>query len=198
MQENPEHAYSPAELAQIFSTFIENMSTGIIRPLMKSKKIKVVGWDYHGQQGAVSLKYQVSNSPLPKFKVSVDNHLYLTLRQFYQKRIKNKKSLTFKELEQVARTAAVIPLLINSRAYPAYAVADLKEATANYLKSSTSKKVKTGTPKKVSADIDVETAVIMSQNLEEETTFRVSNPIKKKSFFSAITSLFKKKEKVHS
>ena len=202
LQENPEHAYSSLELAHLLNTTSTNISASVIKPLMKSKKIKIVGWDYQGNsQWAVPLQYQLSSSPLPKFKISVDNHLYLTLRQFYQKRVKGKKALSFEQLEQITKNIQVVPLLINHRAYPAYTVADLKEVVANHLERNSSKKVKRTKrciPKKVNADIDIETAVMMSQNLQEETTFRVSNPIKKKSFFSTITSLFKKKEKVHS
>lgn len=200
LQENPEHAYSSVELAHLLNTTNTNISASVIRPLMKSKKIKIVGWDYQGNSyWAVSLQYQLSSSPLPKFKVSVDNHLYSTLKQFYRKRIKNKKTLSFKKLEQVAKTIEVVPLLINSRAYPAYSVADLKEAVTNYLKGTPNGKIKEVrhiTPKKVS--VDVETAVLMSQSSPGETVSKVSNPIKKKSFFNTITSLFKKKEKVHS
>lgn len=199
LQENPEHAYSSVELAHLLNTTNTNISASVIKPLMKSKEIKIVGWDYQGNSyRAVSLQYQLSSSPLPKFKVSVDNHLYSTLKQFYHKRIKNKKILSFKKLEQVAKTLGVVPLLINSRAYPAYSVADLKEATANYLKSSARKKVKTDTPKRIKVDLDIETAVMISQNSQDNITSTVSNPIKKKSFFNTIASLFKKKEKVHS
>lgn len=197
LQENPEHAYSSTELAHLLNTTSTNISASVIKPLMKSKKIKIVGWNYQGSSyWAVPLQYQLSSSPLPKFKVSADNHLYSTLKQFYHKRIKNKKILSFKKLEQVAKTLKVVPLLINSRAYPAYSIPDLKEAITNYLKDTPNGKIKEVrhvTPKKVS--VDVETAVLVSQSSPEET---VSNPIKKKSFFSAITSLFKKKEKVHS
>jgi hypothetical protein len=165
---------------------------------MKSRKIKVVGWDYHGQKGSISLRYQLSGSPLSKFKVSVDNRVYLTLRQFYRNKVKNKKALTFKKLEEEAKALPVVPLMISSRAYPAYAVADLKRLSEDYLNNTTNTKVKIATPKKVSADIDVETAVMISQSSQGDATSKVSNPIKKKSFFSTITSLFKKKEKVHS
>lgn len=197
LQENPEHAYSSVELAHLLNTTSTSISASVIKPLMKSKKIKIVGWDYQGNfHWAVPLQYQVSSSPLPKFKISVDSRLYSTLKQFYRKRIKNRKILSFKKLEQVAKTIKVVPLLINSRAYPAYSVADLKEAITNYLKDTSNGKIKEVrhvTPKKV--NVDVETAVFMSQSSPEEA---VSNPIKKKSFFNTITSLFKKKEKVHS
>jgi hypothetical protein len=101
-------------------------------------------------------------------------------------------------LEEEAKALSVVPLMISSRTYPAYAAADLKRLFEDYLNGTTNTRIKRTPPKKSSADVDVETAVFMSQSSPEETVSKVSNPIKKKSFFSTITSLFKKKEKVHS
>jgi hypothetical protein len=179
-------------------------TSAILKELKKAREIKVVGWDMQkGTSGATALKYQMSESPLPKFKTTVDNNLYLTVRQFYKKKLRGKRVLSLPKAENIVENLPVIPLIINQRAYAGYAVSDLKEAFKDYIEVSpvsfkrrTSKKVK-------SLPVEVEAAMLVSREVPEatatisveETSGKVSNPIsKKKSLFSTISSLFKKEK----
>lgn len=163
----------------------------LIKELKKSKKIKVVGWDYiKGRRGATALQYQVIESPLPKLKTTVDNNLYTTLLQFYKKKLVGKRVTSIAKAQKAVEHLPSIPLLINDRAYVGYSVADLKKTFKNYISPSK----RSNSIKVVPVEPDIEAAVIQSKITKENP---VSNPIaKKKSFFSTITSFFKR-EKVN-
>ena len=96
--------------------------------------------------------------------------------------------------ESAIKDLPIIPLIINQRAYVGYSMNDLKEVFQEYMESPISKK----SPKKIQRVVKVPSKV----NTKTVTTIserkEVSNPISKKSFFSSITSLFQRKEKVHS
>ena len=201
----------PYTMAQIAKKIQANKcyTKALIKELRKSKKIKVVGWDRRaGQPGAVALKYQVTESTLPKFKTTVDNNLYVTLKQFYKKKLSGKRTTSISKAEKAVSHLPVIPLIINQRAYVGYAMADLKEifkdcldpslvSTKKVKKVKRIKKIKRAKEKETFKNIDVETAVVLSQ-VAKEAQSRVSNPMpKRKSIFSSLTSLFKK-EKVRS
>ena len=156
----------------------------IIKTLRDSKKVKIVGWEQkEGYPGATALSYQLMESSLPKFKVTIDNNAYLTFKQFYNRKLRGKRCTSIKKAEQIIKNLPVTPLIINQRAYAGYAVSDLKEAFNEYLDSPAPKK-----------------ALIKDHPVEISTAeVPVSNPIAKgKSVFSFFSSLFKSKEKVHS
>jgi hypothetical protein len=156
----------------------------IIRALKETKKIKIVGWEYReGYPGASALSYQLIESTLPKLKVTTDNNSYLTLKQFYKKKLRGKRCTSMKNIEQIIRSLPVTPLIINKRAYAGYATSDLKEAFKEYLDLPSPKKTRS----KVKP-VKINTAEIP-----------VSNPIsEKKTVFNFFSSLFRKKEEIHS
>jgi hypothetical protein len=179
-------------------------TSAILKELKKAREVKVVGWDMQkGTSGATALKYQMSESPLPKFKTTVDNNLYLTVRQFYKKKLRGKRVLSLPKAENIVENLPVIPLIINQRAYAGYAVSDLKEAFKDYIEVSPVP-IKRRTSKKAKPlPVEVEAAMLVSREVPEatptisveETSGKVSNPIsKKKSLFSTISSLFKKEK----
>lgn len=194
LQQNLRTPYTLSQMAQYIKAN-KSYVKGIIKDLRKAKKLKVVGWDYKkGQPGATALKYQLSESPLPKFKTTVDNNLYVTFKQFYRRKLSGKRATSMAKAESAIKDLPIIPLIINQRAYVGYSMNDLKEVFQEYMESPISKK----SPKKIQRVVKVPSKV----NTKTVTTIserkEVSNPISKKSFFSSITSLFQRKEKVHS
>lgn len=193
-RENIKTPYTMSQIAEKINAS-RCYTKSIIRDLRKAKKLKVVGWEViENQRGATALQYQLTESPLPKFKTTVDNNLYATFKQFYRKKLKGKRITSMAKAEKEIKNLPVIPLIINQRAYVGYSVADLKETFKKYIENPTPVK-RTCRPKKEVTPVDVETVLMLSQ---EETSKAVSNPIKKKSIFSSFVSLFQKKEKVHS
>lgn len=199
--------YTTLQIAQKIKSN-KGYAKAIVRSLRKAKKIKIVGWDQKkGQRGAIALQYQVMESPLPKFKTTVDNNLYMTLQQFYKKKLNGRRTTSIVKVEKEAQKLPTIPLIINQRAYVGYSVADLKETFKKYYTEEAApvKKSHKATPVKKlhkaikkPVDIDVETAVLISQGTKEEAQKKVSNPLpKRKSIFNSFTSLFKR-EKVSS
>lgn len=164
----------------------------LIKNLRTEKKLKVVGWEYQkGKKGAMPLQYQLTESPLNKFKVTVDNKLYLTFKQFYKKKLSGKRVTSILKAEKIVSRLPVIPLLINQRAYAGYSIADLKNAFKDYVEDSSPLRVKRKNLKKP-IPMEVEAALVAST-----VSGTTSNPIqKKKSLFSSFASLFQKKEKI--
>ena len=170
-----------------------------IRDLRQSKKLKVVGWKYaEGKRGATPLQYQVAESPLPKFKTTVDNNAYATFKQFYKKKLRGKRVTSVKKAEMAIKDLPIIPLIINQRAYVGYSVADLKKTFKAYIESPKSSPVKEKVKNSSNINIKAIDTLTKINRTRGRINPSVSNPItKKKSFFSTITSFFKK-EKVHS
>lgn len=164
----------------------------IMLGLKESKKVKIVGWEPEkGYPGATALSFQLTESDLPRFKVTTDNNAYLTLNQFYKKKLRGKRCTSMAKARQIVENLSVTPLIINKRAYAGYAVADLKEAFKEYIGTSTDTK-NTRRTRTVRKRIAKKTPVKIN------TKPVASNPItEKKSVFSFFSSLFKK-EKIHS
>ena len=192
--------YTMSQIAKIINAN-KCYTKALIKDLRKDKKLKVVGWDLRqGQPGAIALKYQVTESILPRLKTTVDNNLYVTFKQFYRKKLSGKRVTSMSEAFKKIQNLPVIPLIINQRAYAGYSIADLKETFKKYIEtpSTSVKRIKKAKKTPNLKNIDVETAVVLSQVSQKEIQSRVSNPLpKKKSLFSSLSSLFKK-EKVHS
>lgn len=191
--------YTMSQIAKIINAN-KCYTKALIKDLRKDKKLKVVGWDPHeGQPGAIALQYQVTESALPRFKTTVDNNLYVTFKQFYRKKLSGKRVTSMSEAFKKIQNLPVIPLIINQRAYAGYSISDLKETFKKYIEtpSTSVKRIKKAKKTTNLKNIDVETAVMISQETKEVHS-RVSNPLpKKKSLFSSLSSLFKKEE-VHS
>ena len=192
-QKDLNKSYTTKQLAQVLSLDGSSVKN-VLRILKNEKMVKIVGWaPEKGKQGATSLKYQLVESNLPKFKVTVDNNLYLTLGQFFKKRLKNKKTLTLKEATEKVEHLKSVPLIINQKAFVGYPVSALRETFKDYMTAPTPRahkktsKVSSGKVRKsVSTPEEIQAAVL------------VSNPVQKKSFLSMFSSIFKSKEKVHS
>ena len=183
MREDLNKPYTTLELMEVVKSSRYNIRSNI-RDLKKDRKIKTVGWDYReGYPGSTALSYQLTESPLPRFKITTDNNSYLTLKQFYKKKLRGKRCISMKKVEQIIKTLPVTPILVNKGTFAGYAVSDLKEAFKEYLDLPSPKKARSRVkPVKINT-----------------TETPVSNPIAgRKSVFSIFSSLFKGKEKVHS
>ena len=155
----------------------------IFQDMRKSRTIKIVGWDSNSTKvGPKSVEYQLIKSPLPAMRITTDNNSYLTIRQFYSKKLQGKRVLSLNRAIEIASKLPSIPVMINQRAYAGHSMSDLKEAFKEYIgESSSSKRRKR----------------IKETPVEVKAAVMASNPIQKKSFFGTITSWFKK-EKVYS
>jgi transcription initiation factor IIE alpha subunit len=188
MQNYISKSYSADDLSKVLK--VDKWSVHwAIRKLKESKKIRIVDCAVSSEHGGpLSMKYQLVESPLPKLKVTTNKSAYMTISQFYDKKLRGKRSMPLNRASQEVKKLQGIPLLIKNKAYMGYAVSDLKEIFKDYIGAPVKTSYKeTAT----SIPVEVEAAVIASQN-------KVSNPIaKKKSLLGTITSFFKK-EKAHS
>lgn len=193
LQSDLNKSYTTKQLAEVLS--LDGSSVKNVLKILKNEKmVKIVGWaPEKRRQGATALKYQLVESSLPKFKVTVDNNLYSTVGQFFKKRLKNKKTLSLKEAMEKVENLESIPLIINQKAFIGYPVATLRETFKDYMTtpvSKTRKKVANVSSKRVKKEA--------STPEEIQAAVLVSNPVQKKSFLSMFSSIFKNKEKVHS
>lgn len=192
LQQNLQKPYYMDQLSEILHADKGSVKQSI-KSLKQNKRIKIVGWKFvEGQRGASALKYQLTESPLPKFKVTVDNNLYVTLHQFFNKKLRGKRITSIQEVANRVKDIKPIPLLVNQRAYAGYPLATLKEIFKDYIDAPVKKRQKCTTKVEVSETVEP----IVPE--EVEAAAMVSNPIQKKSFFGIVSSLFSKKEKVHS
>lgn len=181
--------YSTLELTKVLSAdkcAVKQM----MKALREEKRIKVVDWEVvERQRGASTLKYQVTESPLARLKVTVDNNSYVTAHQFFDKKLRGKRVISLKEVMQKVKGIESTPLLINHRAYVGYPIATLKEIFKDYINVPNRKTTKsTSKVNKITAE---EITVIPA---EVEAATLVSNPIKKNSFFGTVFSFFGKKK----
>lgn len=104
---------------------------GCVRKLLRRKKLKIVGWDYENYsfKGAVSLLYQLKESPLPKFDTVKDNVNYLTIHQFYNKKMKGLRKVSLHQIVKLVEkyNLSAAPLIINKKAYIGYSTKDLND-----------------------------------------------------------------------
>lgn len=169
----------------------------ILRTLKENRKIKIVGWNLtEDRRGPVALHYQLSESNLPKLKTTIDNSLYMTVQQFYNKKLNGKRVISLKEMNsKIKKNLTPIPLLINQRAFVGYPVSELKETLKSYIEAAPkTRKRNYCSHKKVEIPVEVEAALIQTA---KNSNKNASNPIQKKSFLSVVSSFFKR-EKVHS
>lgn len=194
LRKNMKVPYTTAQLTEKLGINHDH-SKAIIRDLRKRRKVKIVGWNYiKGQRGATALKYQLTESPLPRLKTTTNNNLYITFMQFYRKKLHRKDIISMDKAKEMVQDLPIIPLIINQRAYIGYAVSDLKETFKDYFIARESKRVV-----KTSVDMNIETGDALSYVTKVKHQKSASNFLmKRNSLLSSITSLFKKKEKIRS
>ena len=158
-----------------------------VRALVKSKKVKVVGWDQTraNSRGPVKLEYQLKESPLPKLDIIKDNVNYLTINQFYAKRIQGLRKTSLQNVIKLVKKSALtpVPLMINKRAYIGYSIKDLNAIATNLLESPFNSKKPVNRKK-----VLVKTTAGKSNSQKRESAKKPFN------LFNTFFSLFKKSQ----
>lgn len=187
---------SPYTIQQIANEIGESVQgTSVhVKKLRNCRKLKIVGWDRASSEGGpFALQYQLAKSPLPKFKVTTNKRLYMTLHQYYNKNLRGRQLTSPLKATGALKNLQSIPLLVHNKAYEGYLISDLKGAFEACVESNNiqPRAASKRTRKEVSIPVDVEGAVLVSQKSSQDKK-------EKKSVLNYLFSIFRKEQKIPS